>query len=317
MSIRTVQNQYRIMNETNSANPSNHHSEESRREDFDNYAKHSENLKSAVCSSYFEISETEHASVASRSGCSGAKPTAHTGCGTIPPAPRISNYYRIKWFVDVLIVLLTSWFIVPTILLFVLLVRLTSRGPIFYTQMRCGLNGKPFEMIKIRSMIINAETGGKPKWSSGNDPRVTTVGRIMRRLHIDELPQILHVLRGEMTVIGPRPERPEFVKKLRSEIPGYEHRLCVLPGITGYAQINWQADNGLEDVQRKLILDLEYIEDVTVWLDFRILLATIRVPRKLCGTYQTAENSRWSNVINLRNEHESVILSSSHNTTDA
>ncbi|MDR1290786.1 MAG: sugar transferase [Planctomycetaceae bacterium] len=230
-----------------------------------------------------------------------------------PPLPRISGYYRIKWFVDVLIVVLTSWFIVPTILLFMLLVRLTSKGPIFYTQVRCGLNGKPFDMIKIRSMIVDAEMGGKPKWSRSNDPRITIVGRIMRKLHIDELPQIINVLRGEMTVIGPRPERPEFVEKLRAKIPGYEYRLCVLPGITGYAQINWQADNGLEDVQRKLILDLEYIENVTAWFDFRILLATIRVPRKLCGTYQTAENSKWSHNINLYNEHESVVLSSSHN----
>ncbi|MDR1484581.1 MAG: sugar transferase [Planctomycetaceae bacterium] len=230
----------------------------------------------------------------------------------LPPQPCISGYYRIKWFIDVLIIVLTSWFIVPTIILFMILVRATSRGPIFYTQVRCGLNGRLFKMIKIRSMVVDAETG-KPKWSRGNDPRVTTVGRIMRRLHIDELPQILNVLRGEMTVIGPRPERPEFVEKLRVKVPGYEYRMCVLPGMTGYAQVNWRADNGVEDVQRKLILDLEYIEDVTLWFDFRILLATIRLPRKLCGIYQTAENSRWSEFINLHDEHESVVLSSSHN----
>ncbi|MDR2644023.1 MAG: sugar transferase [Planctomycetaceae bacterium] len=230
----------------------------------------------------------------------------------LPPQPRISGYYRIKWVIDVLIVVFTAWFIVPTILIFMFLVRLTSRGPIFYTQVRCGLNGKPFKMIKIRSMIVDAETN-KPKWSKDNDPRITSVGRIMRKLHIDELPQIVNVLRGEMTVIGPRPERPEFVEKLSLKIPGYEYRMCVLPGMTGYAQVNWRADNGLEDVQRKLILDLEYIEDVTIWFDFRILLATINFPRKLCGIYQTAENSRWSAFINLRNDHESVILSSSHN----
>ncbi|MDR0391751.1 MAG: sugar transferase [Planctomycetaceae bacterium] len=229
------------------------------------------------------------------------------------PHPKISRYYRVKWFIDVLIVILTSWFIIPTIVLFMFLVRVTSRGPIFYTQVRCGLNGKPFNMIKIRSMVVDAESGGKPKWARDGDPRVTTIGRIMRKLHIDELPQILNVLRGEMTVIGPRPERPEFVKKLSTKIQGYEYRMCVLPGMTGYAQVNRQADNGLEDVERKLILDLEYIEDVTIWFDFRILLATIKIPRKLCGIYQTAENSRWSSYINLHEEHESVVLSSAHN----
>lgn len=231
-----------------------------------------------------------------------------------PPCPKISRYYCVKWYIDVLIVILTSWFIVPTIVLFMFLVRVTSRGPIFYTQVRCGLNGKPFKMIKIRSMVVDAEIGGKPKWARGDeDPRITTVGRIMRKLHIDELPQIVNVLRGEMTVIGPRPERPEFVKKLSAKIPGYEYRLRVLPGMTGYAQVNRQADNGIEDVERKLILDLEYIEDVTAWFDFRILLATIKFPRKLCGIYQTAENSRWSSYINLHEEHESVVLSSAHN----
>ncbi|MDR2344864.1 MAG: sugar transferase [Planctomycetaceae bacterium] len=241
--------------------------------------------------------------------------SAQSNQAELPPYPRISKYYRIKWFVDVIIVVLTSWFIVPVILISMILVRLTSRGPIFYTQTRCGINGKLFKMIKIRSMVIDAENG-KPKWSRGNDPRVTTVGRIMRKLHIDEMPQIINVLRGEMTVIGPRPERPEFVKKLKTKIQGYEYRMCVLPGLTGYAQVNWQADNGLEDVQRKLILDLEYIEDVNIWFDFRILLATIKFPRKLCGVYQIAENSRWSNFFNLHNEHESVILSSSHNVNN-
>ncbi|MDR2171301.1 MAG: sugar transferase [Planctomycetaceae bacterium] len=240
-------------------------------------------------------------------------PSCNSAQQIIPPHPHISNYYKIKWYVDVIIIVLTLWFIVPITLISMLLVRLTSRGPIFYTQIRCGLNGKPFKMIKIRSMIVDAEQGGKPKWSNGNDPRITTIGRIMRKLHIDEFPQIINVLRGEMTVIGPRPERPEFVEKLKLKIPGYEYRMCVLPGMTGYAQVNWKADNGIEDVQRKLILDLEYIEDVTPWFDFRILLATINFPRKLCGIHQTAENSRWSSVINLHNEHESVVLSSSHN----
>jgi lipopolysaccharide/colanic/teichoic acid biosynthesis glycosyltransferase len=235
----------------------------------------------------------------------------------VPPA--VSSYYRIKHIFDIAVVVITLPVIGTIILLFMLLVKLTSKGPIFYSQVRCSKGEKPFKMYKIRSMIVDAEKHGIV-WSKGTDidPRITTVGRIMRRLHIDEMPQIWNVLRGEMDVIGPRPERPEFIKKLKEQIPYYEYRMLVRPGLTGYAQINWKADTGLEDVHRKVILDLEYIENANPWLDFRILLGTAsqflparyfgKLPLRLCGIYRPAEQSPWADKVGLLDEHLSVHL---------
>lgn len=236
-----------------------------------------------------------------------------------PLCPKISTYYGIKHYVDLTVMILTLPIIGLIILFFAVLVKLTSKGPVFYTQVRCTKNGKPFKMYKIRSMIVNAEAGKGATWSRGYDPRITTVGRIMRRLHVDELPQIYNVWRGEMDVIGPRPERPEFVKKLKEQVPGYEYRMLVPPGMTGYAQLNWKSDTGLEDVHRKLILDLEYIETVTFWFDMRILMGTALLflpsrlfgfwPLKICGIYRAAETSPWADKIGILDEHQSVILS--------
>lgn len=238
----------------------------------------------------------------------------------MPPKPEISKYYKIKRFFDLAVLILTLPVIGSIILLFMLLVKLTSKGPIFYTQIRCGKDGKPFKMFKIRSMIVDAEAGKGATWSRGYDPRVTTVGRIMRKLHIDELPQIFNVLRGEMMVIGPRPERPEFIEKLNELVPGYEYRMLVQPGMTGYAQLNWRADHGLEDVHRKVILDLEYIETVTFWFDMRIVAGTAfqfipthTWPLKMLGIYRRAEDSPWADKIGILDDHESVYLG----TTDA
>jgi lipopolysaccharide/colanic/teichoic acid biosynthesis glycosyltransferase len=224
--------------------------------------------------------------------------------------PRISRYYQFKWYVDVFVSIVTLPVIGSVILLFMLLTRLTSQGPVIYTQIRCSKDGKPFKMYKIRSMIADAEAKSGVVWAAGKkDPRITTVGRIMRKLHIDELPQIVNVWRGEMTVIGPRPERPEFVERLKKEIPGYEYRMLVLPGLTGYAQLNRPADTDLKDVRKKLILDLEYIEHVSLWFDFRILLGTAfkfirfkyfdRLPLKLCGICRDPEDSPWAEKIGL------------------
>ncbi len=223
--------------------------------------------------------------------------------------PKVSRYFRIKWYVDVAVVILTSPIIVPTIFFFMLLVKLTSKGPVIYTQTRLSKDDKPFKMIKIRSMTVDAEDAKGAKWTARQDPRVTPVGKIMRRLHIDELPQILNVLRGEMTVIGPRPERPEFAEKLCVEIPGYSYRTLVLPGLTGYAQLNLPSDTGLEDVRKKLTLDFEYIEIVSFFFDMRLLLGTAfkmfptRIfgvwPRKLCGIYRRPEDSPWAEKLGL------------------
>lgn len=236
-----------------------------------------------------------------------------------PLRPRVSRYYSVKWYVDLAVVILTAPIIVPMILFFMLLVRLTSRGPVIYTQVRTGKDGKTFKMYKIRSMVVDAESGKGATWTRTlKDPRITTLGRIMRKLHIDELPQIYNVLRGDMAVIGPRPERPEFVKKLKVEVPGYEYRTLVLPGMTGYAQLNWRADTGLEDVHRKLILDFEYMERVTFCFDMRILAGTAfqfmpsrifgSAPLRLFGIYRRAEDSPWAEKIGLLQDHESVIL---------
>lgn len=226
-----------------------------------------------------------------------------------PDPPKVSRYYSIKWYVDVAVMIITLPVIGSTILLFMFLTWLTSKGPVIYTQIRCGQDGKEFKMYKIRSMVTDAESDSGAVWAGRKDPRITVVGRIMRRLHIDELPQIYNVWRGEMTVIGPRPERPEFVEKLKAEIPGYEYRMLVLPGMTGYAQLNLPSDSGLEDVRKKLVLDLEYIEIVTFWFDMRILMGTAlkfirfkyfdRLPLKCCGIFRKPEDSAWAEKIGL------------------
>lgn len=155
-----------------------------------------------------------------------------------------------------------------------LLVRGTSRGPGFFRQVRVGLNGEPFELIKLRSMCQNAEQTGQAIWCQQSDQRITWLGCILRKLHLDELPQLWNVAKGEMTLIGPRPERPSICEKLAENIDGYYDRVLVKPGISGLSQINLPADQTLEDVQRKQVLDLNYINETNQWLEYRILLAT-------------------------------------------
>jgi len=157
-----------------------------------------------------------------------------------------------------------------------LLVRLTSPGPILYRQVRVGLNGAHFVLFKFRSMHENAEAQG-PAWAARHDPRVTTVGRIMRRTRIDELPQLFNVLRGEMSLVGPRPERPHFVAQLDSQIPFHADRTRVKPGITGWAQVNYPYGASVEDARQKLAYDLYYVKHRNLLLDLTILMATVRV----------------------------------------
>jgi lipopolysaccharide/colanic/teichoic acid biosynthesis glycosyltransferase len=165
----------------------------------------------------------------------------------------------------------------PVIAVCALLVKLTSRGPVFYTQERVGKNGCIFRIIKLRTMRIDAEDQSGPAWSSGrSDPRTTQLGRVLRATHLDELPQLFNVIRGEMSLVGPRPERPYFVDKLRKEIPEYAVRLTVKPGITGLAQIRAGADRELRDVRRKVKLDALYIRRMCWWVDFLIMARTLR-----------------------------------------
>ena len=165
----------------------------------------------------------------------------------------------------------------PVMLLTALAIRLDTKGPVFYRQTRVGLQGRPFTLLKFRSMRIDAEAGGQPRWASQNDPRVTRVGGFIRLSRIDELPQLFNVLRGEMGFIGPRPERPEFVGELTSQIPLYPHRACVKPGITGWAQVCYPYGASVEDARQKLSYDLYYIKYRSLLLDLLILLATVRV----------------------------------------
>jgi lipopolysaccharide/colanic/teichoic acid biosynthesis glycosyltransferase len=162
----------------------------------------------------------------------------------------------------------------PIVLLSALLVKLTSRGPAFYTQTRVGKNGKLFTILKLRSMVHNCESLTGPRWSMPGDPRITPVGWFLRKSHLDELPQLLNVLRGEMSLVGPRPERPEFVPQLERALPAYRQRLNVRPGVTGLAQVQLPPDTDVESVRRKLAHDLYYIRHLSPWLDAKLMLCT-------------------------------------------
>jgi sugar transferase (PEP-CTERM system associated) len=167
--------------------------------------------------------------------------------------------------------------ILPLALLTALAIRLESPGPIFYRQERVGLNGKVFRVWKFRSMRVDAEGDGVPRWAQTTDDRVTRVGRVIRKARIDEIPQVLNVLAGDMSFIGPRPERPFFVEQLREQIPHYDLRHCVRPGITGWAQVNYPYGASIEDATRKLAYDLYYLKKNDLLLDFAILVQTVRV----------------------------------------
>ncbi|HEY2617133.1 MAG TPA: TIGR03013 family XrtA/PEP-CTERM system glycosyltransferase [Acetobacteraceae bacterium] len=165
----------------------------------------------------------------------------------------------------------------PLMLLTAVLIRLESPGPVLYRQQRVGLHGGPFTLLKFRSMSIDAEKGGSPRWAAQQDPRITRVGSFIRPMRIDELPQLINVLHGEMSMIGPRPERPHFVEQLGRIIPFYAERSYVKPGITGWAQVNYPYGASVEDARQKLSYDLYYVKNRSLLLDLLILLATIRV----------------------------------------
>jgi len=164
----------------------------------------------------------------------------------------------------------------PLLLVTALAIKLDSQGPIFYRQTRVGRDGRVFELFKFRSMVVDAERGGA-RWAVKQDPRITRVGRFIRLTRIDEIPQVLNVLRGDMAFVGPRPERPEFVAQLVEAIPHYNDRAVVRPGITGWAQVNYPYGASVEDARMKLAYDLYYIARRSLFLDLLILVATVRV----------------------------------------
>ncbi len=204
----------------------------------------------------------------------------HGPCARPLPVPRWRVMRDSTWYpagkvaldfvaAVVLLVLLT-----PVILLAMLLVKLTSRGPAIYTQTRMGLNGKPFTIFKLRTMVYRCERLTGATWSRPGDPRVTPVGRFLRKTHLDELPQLINVILGQMSLVGPRPERPEFLPQLEQEIPHYRERLQVRPGVTGLAQVQLPPDTDLDSVRLKLAYDLYYVQQASFWLDVRIILST-------------------------------------------
>jgi len=181
-----------------------------------------------------------------------------------------------KRILDVTISFFTLLFLSPVLLIVSVIIKIDSNGPVLYRQIRVGRKGKEFQMYKFRSMIATAEEYG-PEWSGENDPRITRIGKVLRRTYIDEVPQMINVLKNEMSLIGPRPERPFFVEQLKKEIPYYYKRLTVKPGITGWAQIKHKYDSSLEDVKTKIQYDFYYIENMSLKLDFKIMINTIIV----------------------------------------
>jgi lipopolysaccharide/colanic/teichoic acid biosynthesis glycosyltransferase len=204
----------------------------------------------------------------------GVGDSAHAD-GSCPCVPDL-KYHAAKVMFERLIGLVLLLLALPVIGILVLAIKATSRGPGVYSQERVGHRGRIFTMYKLRSMRSDAETRTGPVWAArGRDPRVTRLGHWLRVLHLDELPQLYNLVRGEMSLVGPRPERPEFVSILASQIPGYLDRLSVMPGITGLAQINLPADVDLESVRAKLVLDREYVATAGFWLDCRIVACTL------------------------------------------
>ena len=191
--------------------------------------------------------------------------------GPGPLMVRVQSMY--SWVIALIGVVLAS----PVMILAAILVKITSPGPALYRQERVGLNGKLFTIYKFRSMRADAEAKTGAVWAQRNDPRITPLGRFLRKSRIDELPQLFNVLRGEMSVVGPRPERPEFVATLSEQIPFYRQRHVVRPGITGWAQINHKYGDSIEDTVKKLEYDLYYIKSLSPAMDFFVMFHTAKV----------------------------------------
>ncbi len=221
-----------------------------------------------------DIAEPQHVAPAA------ATPTAHKTLRLEAPRPTAFTppprpvYEAVKavaeWFFAAVLFVLAA----PVLALTALAVKLTSRGPVFYSQVRVGQGGRPFTLYKVRTMIHDCEKASGVQWSRPGDPRITRIGAFLRRTHLDELPQLWNVLRGDMSLVGPRPERPEFTPALERAVPHYRDRLAVRPGVTGLAQIQLPPDTDLASVRRKLAYDLYYIRYRGLWLDLRLVACT-------------------------------------------
>lgn len=190
--------------------------------------------------------------------------------------PQLLYIKKVKRLFDIVCSLLGLIFGAPLVALAAVAIRLSSPGPIFYRQTRAGRFGREFRILKLRTMRVDAEKNGV-QWSGENDPRVTWVGRFLRRYRIDEIPQLWQVLRGHLSFVGPRPERPELIQMLATEIPYYQERAMVQPGITGWAQVSYPYGASVTDARRKLEFDLYYMKHMSLFLDVFILLDTVRI----------------------------------------
>ena len=211
------------------------------------------------------------------------------------PEPDYGRHWLARRFLNVMVALVGIVLTFPLWIVIAALIKLTSRGPVFHVQTRIGqckrqtrptrhdprrrqdMGGRPFRIYKFRTMRADAESQTGPVWARPDDPRLTRVGGVLRQFRLDELPQLINVLKGEMNVVGPRPERPAIFSELRSAIPDYTLRQKALPGITGLAQVRLKYDTSLDDVARKVACDLEYIRGQSFWRDLRIMLATVPV----------------------------------------
>ncbi len=204
-----------------------------------------------------------------------------------------THYVLVKRLIDIILSFIAIIINIPALAILGIIIKLTSRGPIFYTQTRTGKDGKPFTIIKLRTMRVDAEAGIGPVWAeSSEDPRVTKVGYYMRRLHMDEIPQFINILKGDMSLVGPRPERPFFVDTFKRELQDYTHRLLVKPGLTGLAQARYKYDESIDDVKRKLSYDLLYIRKMCLSLDCKIMFWTLgKIALKLLEFFYTKESA--------------------------
>ncbi len=187
------------------------------------------------------------------------------------------KYRQLKPLTDYYISFIGLLIASPIFFVVGIIIKITSRGPVYYTQERVGKNGRLFNIIKFRTMHVNAESQTGPVWTKRNDMRITPFGRFLRKTHIDELPQLINVIKGEMSIIGPRPERPFFVRKFKEDIPGYGKRLSIKPGITGLAQCYHRYDETIRDVQKKLCYDILYVKKMCWSLDLKIFWRTLTV----------------------------------------
>ena len=200
---------------------------------------------------------------------------ADGGDAQMAVAPMRVGYLNLKFCLEYVGAILLLFVLSPFIFAAALVTKLSSRGPVFYEQTRVGLRGREFKILKIRTMVHDAESTSGAVWSQTGDPRITRFGWFLRATHIDEFPQLLNVLAGDMALIGPRPERPEFVCQLERKLPAYRERLNVRPGITGLSQLLLPPDSGLESVRKKLTHDLYYVQNVSLLLDAKIAFHTV------------------------------------------